>query len=137
MSKRFYLTKVMWSDEDGYIPKVRQYGVAFGWAMPSDPDPNSPTFGQPLHTHELCLVGTADHTPLENDPEIDAFPDFPIDGKWSSISDARRAQLIADLQNRGWSVDGIDNIDGYKDVIEWIGQQRVPGFTITTFTCTE
>lgn len=137
MSKRFYLTKVIWSDEDGYIPKVRRPGVSFGWAMPSESDPQSPNFGKPLYEYALVLVGTADHTPLMNDPEIDAFPDFPVDGKWLSISDSARAQLVAALQNRGWDVAGIDNIDGYKEVIEWIGQQRVQGFTITTFAVTE
>lgn len=137
MTKRFCLTRIIWSDEDGYIPQVRLHGVSFGWAVPTNSDPQSPDYGKPLYPYALVLVGTADYTSLVNDPEIDVFPDFPVDGKWLSVSDSARAQLVAALQNRGWSVAGIDNIDGYKEVIEWIGQQRVPGFTIKTFACTE
>jgi hypothetical protein len=135
MSKRYYITRIIGdgSEDNPYRGKVSLYNVGQATSIPSDDDPESPNYGKPLYEYGLSLVNTADHTALAADPEIDALPDFPLDGKFMGISEVVRSAMLSSLQARGYSVTGINDVDGYRDVIEWIGKQREACFNIDNF----
>lgn len=133
MSKRIYLSRIIGdgTENNPYRPAVQDHGVNYSGSMLSDPD------GKPLHGECLVIVATSNHAKLRNDPNLDPLPDFPMDGKVSSINTATKNAMIVALQKRGFSTSGVSNTDGFRELVQSIGRQRDPAFNIDNFDVSE
>lgn len=131
--KRYYISKIVGDGTWGnaFRPKVADYGV--DWAA----DIISDETGRPLHAEALVIVATNNPAQLRNDPDIDPMPDFPMDGKVSAIQQKVKTDMFAKLTARGFNVSGLDNADGYRDVLQAIGQQRSANFNIDSLDVAE
>jgi hypothetical protein len=93
--------------------------------------------GQPLFNWCLVIVEALDHTAALADASVDATPDVALDVKWNAISQAVRNVFKNKLQARyGFTVaelGGLDNADGYREVIRAIGQKLDPTFNENAF----
>ena len=129
MSKRYYLSDIIGTGDidDPYRPAVADLGVQWVGTIESGPD------GRPLYTDCVTLVDTVNHGALRSDPRIDPLPDFPLDGKLSSINASTKSSMDAALSRRGFNLTGINSSDGYRDVLQKIGQQRSAAFDIDKF----
>lgn len=134
MSKRYYISKIVGTGDefDPFRPKVADYGVAWVGSIESDP-----VTGRPVHPDCIVLVATANHALLRGDPDIDAMPDFPMDGKLSAINTGTKTAMFNALTARGFYTTGLNNTDGYRDVMQKIGLQRSPAFDIDNFDVVE
>lgn len=134
MSKRYYISKIIGTGDetDPFRPKVADYGVAWVGSIESDP-----ITGRPLHVDCVVLVSTANHAVLKGDPDIDAMPDFPLDGKMSAVTAGIKNGMFDALTARGFDVSGLGQTDGYRDVLQQIGLQRSPVFNIDNFDVAE
>lgn len=139
MSKRFYVSKIRGdgSEENPFRPAVADHGVNWSGSIISDENEASPTYGKPLYADCLVIVATKDHGKLRNDPDIDPLPEFPLDGKVSSINTATKNAMIAALQKRGFNTSGVSNTDGFRELVQSIGRQRDPAFSIDNFDVSE
>ena len=81
----------------------------------------------------LVLVASRDHAAVRNAPGVDSLPDFPLDGKVSSINTVTKNAMLARLTARKISRTFIDNTDGYREVIRGIGRQLEPDFDENKF----
>lgn len=130
MSKRYYISDIILvtgSDFDYYAPAVADLGVNWVGAIESGPD------GKPLYTDCIVMVNTPNHAVLRSDPRIDSLPDFPLDGKLNAINGPTKSNMDAALTRRGFDLTGINSSDGYRDVLQKIGQQRSAAFDIDKF----
>lgn len=134
MSKRYYISKIVGTGDefDPFRPKIADYGVAWVGSIESDP-----VTGRPIHPDCVVLVATANHAMLKGDPDIDAMPNFPLDGKLSAITNATKTAMYDALTARGFDTSGLVNTDGYRDVLQKIGLQRSPAFDIDNFDVVE
>lgn len=110
-----------------YRPAVADLGVSWVGAIPTGPD------GRPTKTWALVLVASRDHAVVRNAPGVDSLPDFPLDGKVSSINTVTKNAMLARLTARGISRTFIDSTDGYREVIRGIGRQLEPDFDENKF----
>ncbi|CAH1387022.1 hypothetical protein [Candidatus Nitrotoga sp. M5] len=85
----------------------------------------------------LAIVETDDHSALLADSTITSLPDFPIDGRLSSINTSTVLQMVVDLQARGIDAAFTVSADGYADVIQSIGALLDPAFDVQAFKITE
>lgn len=131
--KRYYISKIIGtgSMQDPYRPAVADEGVSWVGDIPSDPD------GRPLYDTCLVLVNSKVHSKLRTHPDIDALPDFPLDGKVSAIQQQTKTGMITALKKRGFDTAGLENKDGYRDVLQSIGKQRSPHFDLDNFDVEE
>lgn len=129
MSKRYYISAIIGAGDslDPFRPAVADLGVAWVGAIESGPD------GRPLYADCIVMVNTVDHAALRSDPRIDPLPDFPLDGKLSAINSGVKTAMDNMLTRRGFNVTGINSSDGYRDVLQKIGQQRSAAFDIDKF----
>lgn len=129
MSKRYYISKIVGDGTDGneFRPRVADYGVSWVGSIPTGED------GRPLYDSCLCIVNTDDHSVLRRDVDIDALPDFPLDGKLSAIQTGTKNAMLAALAARGYDTTSLGNADGYRDVLQSIGLQRDPNFNLDRF----
>lgn len=129
MSKRYYISNIIGVGDhlDPIRPAVADLGVNWVGAIESGPD------GKPLYTDCIVMVDAVNHAVLRNDPRIDSLPDFPLDGKLSSINAPTKSNMDAALTRRGFDLTGVNSSDGYRDVLQKIGQQRSAAFDIDKF----
>lgn len=129
MSKRYYLSDLIGAGDhlDPIRPAVADLGVNWVGAIESGPD------GRPLYADCIVMVNTPNHAVLRSDPRIDSLPDFPLDGKLSSINAPTKSAMDAALTRRGFNLTGINSSDGYRDVLQKIGKQRSAAFDIDKF----
>ena len=134
MSKKYYVSAIIGdgTEENPFRPAVADHGVNWAGSIQSDP-----VTGHPIHADCFVLVATANHAKLKADAGIDAMPDFPLDGKLSSITTATKNSMMNKLKARGFNVDGLGNTDGFRDVLQQIGVQRDPVFNIDNFDVAE
>ena len=94
MSKRYYISPLIGTGNefDPFRPKVADYGVSWVGSIP-----NNPETGQPLFNYCLVLVNTQNHGQLIADSAIDSLPDFPLDGKVSSIHTVTKNNMIKNV----------------------------------------
>lgn len=139
MTKRFYVTKIRGdgTEDNPYRPAVADHGVNWSGSIVTDNDESSPNYGKPLYADCLVVVATDKHSTLRADPDIDALPDYPLDGKVSSINTATKNAMIAALQRRGFRTDDVSNTDGFRDLVQSIGRQRDPAFNVDNFDVSE
>lgn len=131
--KRYYISKIIGDGTfpDPYRPKIATYGVDWSAVIHSDES------GHPLFAEVLAIVATNNHAQLRNDPDIDPLPDFPLDGKVSAIQQKTKTDMFAKLAARGFDIAGLDNADGYRDVLQAIGRQRSANFNIDALDVAE
>lgn len=132
MLKRYYLADIIGdgSDEGGdFRAAVAEYPVKW-----SAPFPVNDTTGQPLRTWTLAIVEADDHAPLLADPRFDALPDYPLDGKVSSINTNAKNAMLAAMQRRGIDTASVTGTDGYREVIELIGMAANTTFNANSFS---
>lgn len=129
MVKRYYVSNIIGNgtDEDPFRPKVADYGVSWVGSIPTDAN------GIPVYADCLTVVNAEDHSALRKDAAIDAMPDFPLDGKVSAIQTSTKNAMMTALAVRGFDTSNLGNADGYRDVIQAIGQQRDPLFNVDKF----
>lgn len=133
MAKRYYICDIIGdgSEEEGaagmFRPAVADFPVDWVASIETGLD------GKPIHTDCVVLVNTEDHTQLRKDNRIDPLPDFMLDGKLSAINATTKSAMINALRRRGFTTEGIDNADGYRDVLQQIGRQRSAAFNIDKF----
>lgn len=135
MSKRYYVSKIVGdgSEENPFRPKVADHGVNWVGSIITDENPESPNYGKPVHTSCFVLVNTINHAVLRGDPDIDDMPDFPLDGKVSSINTATKNAMITALQKRGFDTSAISSTEGYRETLQTVARQRDPNFNIDNF----
>lgn len=134
MSKRYYISKIVGdglTQATSYRPKIADYGVS--WTGSIETDAN----GKPIHTHVLVMVATKNHSVIRNDVDIEELPDFPLDGKVNAIQTIAKTKMFSTLTAKGFNVTGLDNKDGYRDVLQAVGEQRQTGFNIDNFDVQE
>lgn len=124
MSKRYYLADIIGTGEAD-VDEFRT-AVADHTRNPANPLKYEGGFpvgetGLPVHSWTLVIVEAPDHTPLLNDPRIDALPDFPLDGKVSSINTVAKNAMLAAMIRRGIDTSSVAGTDGYREVIRLIG----------------
>ena len=130
MARRFYLSQIIGdgSDDNPYRPAVARPNVNYSAVYP----PQDPETG--AYTRPFCLVvvEAVNHATLIADGRNDVLPDFPPDGKVSALAQARRTALQAALTARGLTahVGNIDGYDGYRHVLNRIGQYLQAGFDL-------
>lgn len=132
MSKRYYLADIIMvnrGDGDEYMSAIAQYLVKSEGGFPVNLET-----GLPLRDWTLVIVDTDDHAALMSDPRIDALPDFPLDGKVSSINTAAKNAMLAAMQRRGIDTAGVTGTDGYRDVIRLIGMAAHNEFNENSFS---
>lgn len=139
MSKRFYVSKIRGdgSEDNPFRPAVADYGVNWTGSIVTDDDENSPTYGKPLYDTCLVIVATSNHARLRLDPDIDSLPEFPLDGKVSSINTVTKNAMIAALRRRGFITADVGNTDGFRELVQSIGRQRDPKFNVDNFDVSE
>lgn len=139
MTKRFYVTKIRGdgTEDNPYRPAVADHGVNWSGSIVTDNDESSPNYGKPLYADCLVVVATDKHAKLKADPDIDALPDYPLDGKVSSINTATKNGMIAALKKRGFSTADVSSTDGFRDLVQSIGRQRDPAFDVDNFDVSE
>lgn len=127
--KRYYISDIIGTGgfDDSIRPAVADLNVNWVGAIESGPD------GLPIHPDCLVMVDTVNHAALKSDPRIDSLPDFPLDGKVSSINATTKSEMDAALTRRGFDMSGLNSSDGYRQVLDKIGKQRSAAFDIDTF----
>ena len=131
MSKRYYLADIYTVDTgDGLENRtvIADYPVKSEGGFPVNMET-----GLPLRDWTLVIVDTDDHAPLMSDPRIDALPDFPLDGKVSSINTAAKNAMLAAMTRRGIDTAGVTGTDGYREVITLIGMAANNEFNVNSF----
>lgn len=133
MAKRYYISPIVGdgSIDNPYRPKVADHGVAWSGAIPTGPD------GKPLKPWALVIVAAKNHAALIADPDIDDLPDFPLDGKVSSVHTATKNAMKAKMEKRGIATGFVDGTDGYREVIRGIGKLLDPTFDENNFDVAE
>jgi hypothetical protein len=132
MSTRYYLTDIISvnnGDGDEYLTAVAQYPVKSESAIPVNMET-----GIPLRNWTLAIVEADDHAPLLADPRIDGLPDFPLDGKVSSINTAAKNAMLAAMTRRGIDTASVTGTDGYREVINLIGAAASNEFNVNSFS---
>lgn len=135
MAKRYYLCDIKSRSFDG-DPNIVEYYAAiddyketgFSYATEIQTDVN----GVPVNTWALAIVATKNHARLNGKADIDQLPDFPLDGKVSSINTVARGVMKNALTRRGIAV-AVDNTDGYRDLLQSIGRLMNPKFNVDNF----
>lgn len=129
MAKRYYISPIIGdgSIDNPYRPKVADHGVAWSGAIPTGPD------GKPVKPWALVIVAAKNHAPLVADRDLDALPDFPLDGKVSAIQTATKNAMKNKLAARGIATAFIDGTDGYREVIRGVGRMLEPTFDENNF----
>jgi len=132
MSKRYYLADIILvtnsEGEQEYTTALAKYPVISQAGFPVNPEN-----GEPLRNWTLAQVESVDHAPLLADPRLDALPDFPLDGKVSSINTAAKNAMLAAMQRRGIDTASVTGTDGYREVIQLIGVAANATFNVNSF----
>ena len=130
MTKRYYISPIIGdgSEFNPYRPKIADHNVPWVGNIPSDP-----VNGAPLFAWSLVLVNPPTHAALLTDSTLDALPEFPLDGKVSSIQTATKNAMIAKLKARSIDTGFIAGTDGYREVIRGIGKTLEPAFDENNF----
>lgn len=132
MTKRYYLADIVGIDlGDGieYRTAISDYPVKSEGGFPVNPET-----GLPLRDWTLVVVETDDHARLMADPRIDALPDFPLDGKVSSINTQAKNAMLAAMQRRSIDTASVTGTDGYREVINLIGVAAHTTFNVDSFS---
>jgi hypothetical protein len=127
MAKRYYVCDVIGdgSEENPFRPVVADLGVNWVGEVSAD------------NTRAFVLVNAVNHAAIIAHTRINALPDFPLDGKINAMQTAARNAMNNALTRRGFSVAGIDNADGYRDVIRSVGRSLNPNFNENNFDVAE
>ena len=75
----------------------------------------------------LVIVAAPSHAELLKDARLFALPDFPLDGKLSSIRNATLNAMNTALTSRGYSITWTTS-DAYRDVLRSVGRQLDSNF---------
>lgn len=134
MSKRYYLCTIIGdgSEEEPFRPAVASLDVS--WVSLDKPNPEG---GPPLLPWALVLVATANHAACQAISGVDALPDFPLDARMSAMSAAARTDMLDALAARGISTAALSLSDGYRELINSIGNLLQPGFSVENFDVQE
>lgn len=132
MTKRYYLCDIIGTGDefDPYRPAVADAGVNWAWVAPDSVN------GHPTGTWGMAIVATDKHAALRSNPQIDALPEFPLDGKMNAINTAASSALSAALSKRGIDVSW-GGTAGYREVLQSIGRTNNPAFNIDDFDVSE
>lgn len=132
MSKRYFISSIIVTVEEGFfVPKMYQYLKNLPLvAIALDQDENSPTFGQLLFPTGFVVADVPVNYVAISDPDVYQLPDFPVDGKVSSIADSVRSAMWTELTARYFDITGLDQIDSYRDLLIALGSQRQQGFML-------
>lgn len=127
--KRYYISPIIGdgSIDNPYRPKVADHGVAWSGIIQTDVE------GKPLHPWALIVVSANNHASLLADKNIDALPDFPLDGKVGSIKTSTKTKMKNVMAARGIATSIAENADGYRDVIRGIGRVLQADFDENSF----
>lgn len=135
MAKRYYICDIKSRPFDGdpniieYYSAIDEYkeaGFAYATEIPTDEN------GVPVNQWSIVIAATRNHARLHGKPGIDQLPDFPLDGKVSSINTVTRGIMKNALSRRGIPV-SVDGTDGYRDLLQSIGRLISPGFNVDNF----
>ena len=134
MSKRYYISPIVGTGDefDPFRPKVADYGVPWAGSIPSDPKT-----GHPTSEWALVVVNAKNHSALLADGAIDALPDFPLDGKVSSVHTVTKNAMINKMKKRGIKTSFIAGTDGYREVIRGVGRLLDEQFDENNFDVAE
>ena len=134
MSKRYYISPIVGdgTEFNPFRPKIADYGVAWAGSIPSDPKT-----GHPTSTWTLVLVNAKNHAALLADGAIDALPDFPLDGKVSSVHTATKKSMVNKMKARGINTSFIAGTGGYREVIRGVGKLLDAQFDENNFDVAE
>lgn len=127
--KRYYVSPIIGTGDidDPYRPKVADHGVAWSGVIPTD------AAGKPTSAWCLVIVSAQNHSAILSDKDIAALPDFPLDGKVSSIHTATKNTMKANLGKRGIVTGFIDGTDGYREVVRGVGRLLQADFDENAF----
>lgn len=131
--KRYYVCDVIGdgSDDSPYRAAVSDHRVSHVAVIPVGPD------GRPARPWCLALAAAASHGPLLADRRLDALPDFPLDGKVSSMHGPTRTAMALALQRRGIDTAFLQGTDGYREVVRTLGRLLDPAFDENAFDVSE
>lgn len=132
--KRYYVCDIIGTGdpEDAFRPAVADLGLSYVAEIKSDP-----VTGVPVLPWALVRVATNNHAPLINTPGVDALPDYPLDGKVSSIHTATKNAMLARLQSRGIDTSFVGAADGFRDVVRGLGLMLNATFSEDSFDVSE
>lgn len=126
--KRYYLSKVIGdgTEMNPLRAAVADYGVNHVAEIQDGKD--------------WCLVTveSKNHSALLEDPNTKALPDVALDIKCASIQKVAIDKMKADVESIcKFSSAFIENQDGFRDVIRYIGKQLNPNFDENNFDVSE
>lgn len=138
MAKRYVIGPVVGSGTLGnpYRAKVADICPAVS-VIPSNPD------GSPKYNFALSLVSTDNLAAVLAITNLYALPDYALDGRMDGMESNARTGLVQsveayDLDGNGLHLDAThDDSDGYRSVLEAIGEQFDPSFNLDHFDVSE
>ena len=113
-------------------------GVNVSSIIPTQGSPAEPKFN-----FAFCLVSAIDWVPVQQISNSLLFPDFALDAQMSGMEAVTRSALeqdaeAFDLDGAGLHLDaGHNSTDSYRHLLNAIGQQFDPAFTINLFEVQE
>jgi len=128
MAKRYYISPIVGdgSETNPYRAKVSDHGKPWVGSIPTD------ATGKPTKDWALVLVDTVNHNTIVKDRTIDNLPDVSLDVKMSAIGSAEKGKMASALAGRGIS-DATNSSDSYRTLLNGIGRQLDPDFTVDNF----
>ena len=129
MSKRYYLCDIIGDGlepETAFRPAIAEYSNNWIASIPTNSN------GQPSGSSVLTMVAEHNHAVLRGKPGVDQMPDFPLDGKVSSINANAKKVMDTAIANRNIPVD-TNSADGYRSVLDQIGKSIDLNFDIDNF----
>lgn len=112
-------------------------GVNVAALIPTDEN------GQPIYDFAFCLVSALNWTPVQQLTNSYLFPDFALDSQMSGMESEARTGLeqsveAYDLDGQGLHIDaGHNSTDSYRHLLDVIGKQFEPVFSINNFNVAE
>jgi hypothetical protein len=130
--KRYYIAKIIGdgTETNPYRSAIHKYQDL---QYESGEIPSDPVTGAPLVGYVLAVVHGKDHSRIAADPDIDALPDFPLDGKMSSLHTVTKNKFINALKKHGIDTSSIGSVDGYREAIRLVGKSINPSFDENNF----
>lgn len=130
MSKRYYISDIIGdglTPETAFRAKIQDEDLLGSQIIiPTNAD------GTPKFTWALCIVDAVNHAALTSVVGVDQLPEFPLDGKLSSISQNAKNKLDFAISRVGVAVN-TNQSTGYRDVIDQVGKNLIPSFNVDNF----
>ena len=130
MAKRYYLSKIIGTGtmDDPFRVAVADYGVNHVAEYP----PQDMNTGKYTKLEAFALADAPSHVELLKDANMFGMPDFPLDGKLSSMRSATLNAMNNAVLARGYAVTW-GSSDAYRDVVRSLGKQLNTNFDENNF----